>query len=106
VSAAEERKSTVDRDHSGRFTENNPGRKKGTKNKATVTKQELNEAFLSPAPTRFPKVMGRVWDLAERGVEWAVKLVFEYCLGKPIQGIEVSNPLGNVFEVRVHKVDE
>jgi hypothetical protein len=106
VSTVKERKLTAYRNHNGRFNNGNPGRKQGTKNKSTVTKQELNEAFLSPAPTRFPKVMNRVWDLAERGVEWAVKLVFEYCLGKPVQGVEFSNSLGSVFELRVHNVDE
>jgi hypothetical protein len=54
---------------------------------------------------RFRKMIVKVWDLAERGVPWAVQFIADRTMGKVKEHVELSTPAEGKMLIEVVRVE-
>lgn len=85
-----------ERDGKGRFTKDNPGRPKGSKNKVTVSQMEAAREMFSPiAEAALKKGTAHINKCNMIGCadcRWIVPIAWQYTFGKPTQPIDVDMP--------------
>ena len=80
----------------------------GQKSKAAVEiAAEMNRAISEEGlkGERFRKMIVKVWDLAERGVPWAVQFIADRTMGKVKEHVELSTPAEGKMLIEVVRVE-
>jgi len=94
----------ADRDVSGRFVPGNQASAKINGGNGGRPRRAVEERLLSELRTRLDcngtlaTILDKVIDEAKGGKEWAIRFIFEYMVGRPIQRTESKIALTELLE--------
>lgn len=89
----------------GRFMKGNPGKPKGTRHMSTLLREAI-EKELESGESYGNLITKRVIKSALEGQSWAMRLVYEYLDGKPLQNIDVNAKIESVNPERAEEIQE
>ncbi len=84
---------------SGQFVEGNPGRQKGSKNRITLLKAQLEEGFREQNGDKIRAVLDAVVDAALNGDKTSMKMVWEAAVSKGLSATDKEAKTDKGFTV-------
>jgi hypothetical protein len=99
MSANTEAKPTYQETPGGPFAKGNPGKPKGARHLTTKIMEAIERVSEGSTEPKDSALVKKLIEMAEGGDMQAMKLIFNYVDGMPVQGLELGGPDGGPITV-------